>query len=265
MENSFSGYIYKITCLPNGKIYIGQTAKTIEHRWKNHCGVALRHSDNAYLHKAIRKYGPENFTVEEVASYMAETKKELKVLLDEAEKKYIQEFDSFKNGYNLTLGGEGVGDFQFSEESKRKMSESAKLRCTPEFRRKKSEAMKRIKANPEIEAKRKAAVHKWLTSDENRKAVSKRTKGVKFSEEHKKNLSKALSGEHNPMYGRVSLKSLETNSKPVEQLNDRFEVVCVYSSITDVKRRLGGSKKALKKAIKNNTKIHESYWRFQAK
>ena len=141
------GYIYKITCLANGKMYIGQTIKPIEKRFRGHLRDA-KNGSGYYLHSAIRKYGPENFTVEEVSSYMAETKKELKILLDETEKKYIQEFNSFKNGYNLTLGGEGglgrsvseetkekirkahLGKrgYKHSEETKRKISEAHRLR-----------------------------------------------------------------------------------------------------------------------------------------
>lgn len=55
---------------------------------------------------------------------------------DALEEKYIQEHDTFKNGLNLTNKGKGKNDtdkfntygYKYSEESKKKMSESAKSR-----------------------------------------------------------------------------------------------------------------------------------------
>lgn len=49
--------IYKIENLKNGKIYIGQSIE-IERRFQKH----LVAKDDFYIHKALRKYGKENFT-----------------------------------------------------------------------------------------------------------------------------------------------------------------------------------------------------------
>ena len=57
------GYIYKITNLINNKLYIGQTKKTIEERFKAHIKVARQHK-NRYLYDAMNKYGYENFKIE---------------------------------------------------------------------------------------------------------------------------------------------------------------------------------------------------------
>ena len=35
-------FIYKITCLKNNKIYIGQTTKTIEERFAQHKNAAIK-------------------------------------------------------------------------------------------------------------------------------------------------------------------------------------------------------------------------------
>ena len=51
------GFIYKITNKVNGKSYIGQTRNTVEFRWRQH----YKAKDNKYFHRAIQKYGKENF------------------------------------------------------------------------------------------------------------------------------------------------------------------------------------------------------------
>lgn len=90
------GYIYKITNKVNGKSYIGQTRYTIEFRWRQH----LHKKDNTYFHNAIRKYGADNFIVEKLEECDIED-------LNEKEIYYIAKYNTFKAGYNLTIGGDG--------------------------------------------------------------------------------------------------------------------------------------------------------------
>ena len=55
--------IYKITNKINGKIYIGQTAKSIKERFNQHC---LKWSCCTKFKYAINKYGKENFIIEQI-------------------------------------------------------------------------------------------------------------------------------------------------------------------------------------------------------
>lgn len=90
------GIIYKITNKVNGKSYIGQTRYTIEFRWKQH----QHKKDNTYFHNAIHKYGVDNFNIEILEECNIEE-------LNQKEIFYIAKYDTFKNGYNLTIGGDG--------------------------------------------------------------------------------------------------------------------------------------------------------------
>ena len=58
------GYIYKITNLINGKIYIGQTRFNVQRRFHQHLYEAKKGELNFPLYSAIRKYGEENFKIE---------------------------------------------------------------------------------------------------------------------------------------------------------------------------------------------------------
>ena len=96
------GIIYKITCSINGKVYIGQTTETIEQRLERHFKMAFaEEKPKIKFQRAIKKYGKENFIIEEIDR--ASSKEEL----DEKEKSWIAKYNSIKSGYNTALGGEG--------------------------------------------------------------------------------------------------------------------------------------------------------------
>lgn len=95
-------YIYKITNNINGKIYIGKTNFTIEKRWKEHCNDYQKETlQKRPLYSAMKKYGIENFSIEEVEQLESPQQAE------EREKYWIEYYGSFKNGYNATIGGDG--------------------------------------------------------------------------------------------------------------------------------------------------------------
>lgn len=94
------GFIYKITNQVNGKVYIGQTHFTVEHRFKQHIKNYNVEHRKQILYKAFDKYGLKNFTVETVEEVECER-------LDEREMYWIAYYDSFKNGYNATMSGKG--------------------------------------------------------------------------------------------------------------------------------------------------------------
>lgn len=96
--------IYKITNLLNQKCYIGQSIN-IKQRWKQHRANSQVRDEALYL--AIQKYGIENFSFEVIEECKEEE-------LDLKEQYYINYYDSYNNGYNMTLGGQNNKDF-FSE------------------------------------------------------------------------------------------------------------------------------------------------------
>lgn len=110
--------VYKITNLINDKIYIGKAANHIE-RMKTHIIVAKGGPEKykksfSVIHKAIVKYGEQNFTIEIISEHETEDDALL------AEFNCIKEFDSRNNkiGYNCTNGGDGISGYKFTEEQK---------------------------------------------------------------------------------------------------------------------------------------------------
>ncbi|UTH14757.1 GIY-YIG nuclease family protein [Macrococcus equipercicus] len=106
------GKVYCITNKVNKKQYIGITTRDINQRFKEH------QKADSIIGKAIRKYGSENFVIQ-VIDY-ATSRREL----FEKEIHWIALKETFKHGYNLTHGGDGVNnvillDVKLSEKQKR--------------------------------------------------------------------------------------------------------------------------------------------------
>ena len=100
--------IYKITNKVNNKSYIGQSI-SIQHRWYQHIHDSRPHK-NSLIHKAIKKYGIDNFSFEVLEECPTE-------LLNEREKYWINYYNTTdKNiGYNIRIGGENGGEVFDSE------------------------------------------------------------------------------------------------------------------------------------------------------
>lgn len=88
--------IYKITKKENGKAYIGQS-NNIERRFQQHCykGEKAR----IPLDIAIKKYGKDAFTFEILEECSLQQ-------LNERESYWIKYYDTIKNGYNCSEGGD---------------------------------------------------------------------------------------------------------------------------------------------------------------
>ncbi len=92
--------IYLITNIVNNKQYVGQTKRTIDARWKSHVYEAKLNKYDMYFHKAIRKYGSENFRIE-----LLETCDETTVY--DRERYWIKTLGTLGSGYNQHEGGKG--------------------------------------------------------------------------------------------------------------------------------------------------------------
>ena len=125
--------IYKSTNLINFKSYIGFT-KNFDKRISEHLKSANK--SNLFFHNAIRKYGAENFSWEII--YQSKDYFHTKNVM---ETYFILEYRTFidsGNGYNMTMGGEGLSNP--SLQTRRKIGDKSKLRvgrvCSKETKEK---------------------------------------------------------------------------------------------------------------------------------
>jgi group I intron endonuclease len=218
--------IYKATNKINGKIYIGQTINSLRQRKRGHINSALSKHDTSYFHFALRKYGPESFDWETIVEGPGSLE-----TLNELEKHFIQLYNSFEKGYNLTLGGNSNAGFKHSEETKKRLSEMNKgKKLSNETKRKMSE-FQRSKVVPEETRRRISEGHKGLKpSEKTRKKMSESRKGrfvgknsplygKKFSEEHKRKISEAKIGKRTGK-DNLQAKAVIVNSRFFDTVNE---------------------------------------------
>ena len=92
-------WIYKITNKENNKVYIGKTECTVAKRFAEHKQDYLkRRNENRPLYSAMRKYGVDSFVCEALIESSTPEEDEIRL---------IEEYSSYSNGYNATLGGDG--------------------------------------------------------------------------------------------------------------------------------------------------------------
>lgn len=152
------GIIYKWTNKKNCKKYVGQTVNPRKRYLQHKRG---ERADSQIIDRAILKYGAKNFDYTVLLTIQADTREELRRLLDEAEIALIRLEQSYYKtglGYNMTLGGMTRGSYTHTETTKLKLSRIMKGK-------KLSEAAKRN--------------------------IAEGHRGLKFTEEHKASLQKA--------------------------------------------------------------------------
>lgn len=192
------GYIYKITNLVNGKVYIGQTTKSIpKYRFSAHISESKRKGHHTPLHASMKHHGCDNFFFKTIIRCNNQKQ------LDAAEQMCIRLFRSHisQGGYNLEWGGYGRG--KTSEEIKKKISENRKGKFTgfhnPNFGNKLSEEARKRISN--VNKNKKHTKETRFKMSESKKGVKNPQFGKRISEEHKKrlrllNTGKKLTDDH---------------------------------------------------------------------
>lgn len=102
-----------VASFPNNKVYVGIAADFKARKGRHKHAARYGHISN--FNHAIRKYGFNS-----IKWYIID-QTDNSYELRELEKIYIQIFDSYKNGYNMTFGGDGWHGCTHSKQTKKKL------------------------------------------------------------------------------------------------------------------------------------------------
>lgn len=109
--------IYSITNTVNGKRYVGQSRQGLARRKGEHIHRFNLGDRDHKLYQAMRKHGVENFKFEILCHALKAE------YLDDLEQLFIERFNCFHRGYNMTCGGDSASD-----ETRAKLSAALKGR-----------------------------------------------------------------------------------------------------------------------------------------
>lgn len=181
-KDMIEGIIYRYIS-PSGKSYIGQTTneKLRRKSWFASKGPYTRPASK--IAKARYKYGIENFKYEILHKSIYSSKEIAVQDLNRLEIYYIGLYDSYKNGYNCTLGGDGVVGVKLTDAQKEKLRlKNLGKVMSDESKKKIGEASRYWQNTPEGKAKMSAA-RKGKTKKKGYKNLANSTSVLKYTVE----------------------------------------------------------------------------------
>lgn len=220
------------------------------------------------LKKALSKYGVDNFSKEIL--YIANNETEALTKERELIKSYNAALS--EEFYNIHEGGSG-GNTMLGWDSNKRKEFSEKMSKISSGSKNgmygKKHSISTIKAiSHHAKHTRDNSIYR---TDEYRKLMSSITSAEKngmfnkkHSEESKQKMSEnsvgLTAGERNGMYGKSGENAI--NGVKIEMLNDEKEIIKTFVSVREVLSFLGiKGHTALGRALKNNTKYKNYYWR----
>lgn len=233
--------IYRITCTKNNHFYIGRTSDYAKRIGQHKVDLKGGKHKNQRMQHCYDKYGPDSFVYELIMAADENTD------LVAEEQRLLDESISLDNCMNINRSAKVFCDVPFTEERRRKISES----------RKRSVGQKRT-----LEQRQNIsnALKGHVLSEETKKKISESHKGKTLSVETIDKLKDRFSGEGNPMYGRTGSK--HPHSKAVWQIHpETGEKIRRFESAVDAAKFFGANDGSnLRKMIKRKHKAYGYYW-----
>ena len=251
------GRIYRIKNLLNAKKYIGQTCRTLEVRFQEHCGTSTT-SVSPKLKNAIRKYGKSNFIIEIIWEDEC-TEAEL----DAKEIELIESEESLHpTGYNLTKGGSGG---KHSDETKKLLGEKSKKAWEENGEKWRKERAKNGRSE-EANHKTSESVRKvFQERPEIREIISKTHKGKKKSAETRERMCASMQLRmKKPEWIQGIQERALNRRKKVYCFNSKKELIVVYDALTGTDQKTGISLGRIRYSITNGTIVNDLYFSYSS-
>lgn len=216
--------IYKATCKTTGKSYIGYTTMRLKDRFK-YCGKrahlvrAFDLKEKSKFYNALRKYGWQDFTVSILEKMTIEQAKireaNGKTYISNREIYWIEKYDAYYNGYNMTLGGDGIFGLKMSEETRRKISLASTGRsCSG-----------------------------WHHTEEAKRKISQISKGNKYNlgrtqtQEEKDKRAASLRGKHRTEEQKAKMSKIQKEVWSNEELRQKHSAICKGRVISEEQKQ----------------------------
>ena len=244
--------VYCHTNKVNGKKYVGLTKQDPTKRWHGGYGYI----DNEYFYNAIKKYGWDAFDHEIIKSGLTrEEASELEALL-------ILEWRLMDRNKGYNLVGGGYFKCGVSDDTRKKMSESAKKRrSSSETKAKISNALKNRPCSEETREKLRRKKTGWKMPDYAREKIRQVHLGRYTEAQREACMRRDNSHLHTQEVHEKISKSL---SKSVSQFSLSGEKICEFDSLKSASEATGLSKASLSRCASGKQKAAGGFvWRYE--
>ncbi len=258
-RKSFKMFLYVITNRLNGKRYVGQAVDPVK-RWNLHLFHAK--AKDGKLYRAMRLHGVINFEYVVVACVLR------KEWINECEVELIRSLDTYQNGYNATVGGEGTQGFGCTDERRRKIAASkiGKSRSVETIEKMRRAATGKVKPEHVKEILRRKMTGRFVSAA-TRAKISSIHKGKKLSMEHRQRLSEFWSGNKLSEATRAKIAEAHRGRKRSPETCHRLSLSAVireqqkresgFRVSDDVRRRISESMKSVRRIENDHPSLVE--------
>jgi group I intron endonuclease len=218
LQKNRYGCIYVIQNHINGKMYVGQhNKKNVSKRWGSHKQRASKENPEYIIHKAMKKYGITNFTIDILCIVPYSALDIYEIYFADLLNVYVWN----KRGYNTVLCGGGGGGREITEETRQRLRDSHKgKKQTQETIAKRSKAVSEwAQNNPDLVASKSMKVSQALKGKSNANwgshtleanaKISSTLSGSPKTEEHN---IKVSSSKYHSRGGKLGEKYIQQNS-----------------------------------------------------
>jgi group I intron endonuclease len=263
------GFIYKITNIQSGKMYIGETsADDPDKRWKKHLSEIKGNRGCPALRDAIKKYGEDTFKFEVMI-----------ICFDKDrfiyEKEYIKKYNTqVPNGYNILPGGEGGGFLgkKHTPETLLKIKKSTEI-----FKQNNPNHYETYREYHTQKTKEANISERLKNSEKWKKALAEKRVGANshsnkngMSEDTKQKISNSVKKyfENNDNHNRINIVKHQTVmaeavGKKIKQFTENNELIKEYPSISEAGRTSGVKKSNIQRVLNNpNKKAGGYFWKY---
>ena len=266
---------WKVYCYTeeNGKKYIGITKRTLLERSGGKTGCD--YNPKYHFGKAIKKYGFDFFTVEILEENLSFEE------ANEKEKYYIALYDTYRNGYNETQGGDGCQKFDWDKivqlwnEGKTPGEISRILSCSystvsDALTQNKIDGMDRIKVSAgqyHIKEVYQFDKNGVLLNNYKSAAEAEKQTGIAHS-----NIIACLKGRRNTAGGFIWRSTLDFSKideengngyKKVYQYSEDKKLIKVYNNAEEAAREMGCNKETIRRACRCERKSNGYLWSYR--
>lgn len=254
--------IYEIVNIVNNKRYIGLSTN-IYGRWRQHINALTSKTHyNAHLQSAWNKYGQDNFQF----NIVEQCEKEC---LPDREIYWIAYYDSFNNGYNDTIGGDGANGYIMSDEQRQQISKNNIERFALEENRLKQSIASDHRCTPIYQIDLNGnIVNEWRSIRWAANQLGIRQQDISHAIHHRRH-TKTYNG-----YIWIPKNEYDPNTFNVEEylVSDRVcntiyqytkngELYCEYSMVSNVREK-GFSPDCVGNSCRQKTPYKNYYWSY---